>query len=160
MARRAGPLATIVRRAGRSTTIRRRPAATRQAALAHAAWDELRASALDYRLPWRHGDSPRAAAGRLTGGVALDEPASQALTRLALAEERARYARTPDNGTTLRSDVRVVRAAFAAAANRRARLRAGLFPPSAAVTLRRAGTRVLDAFDWLDVASIRRRGRG
>jgi transglutaminase-like putative cysteine protease len=158
-----GPPATngrrpaIARLTGSPAANPRRPAVTRGPALAHAAWDELRASALDYRLPWRHGDSPRAAAGRLAGGVALDEPASEALTRLTLAEERARYARTPDGGTTLRSDVRLVRAAFAKAASRRARLRANLFPPSAAVTLRRAGTRVLDAFDWLDVASIRRR---
>jgi transglutaminase-like putative cysteine protease len=144
------------RRAGSLSRSTRVPS---DGALAHAAWDELRAGALDYRLPWRQGDSPRAATGRLTGGVTLDEPATEALTRLALAEERARYARTPGGGATLRDDVRVVLAAFAAGASRRARLRALLFPPSAVATLRRAGTRVLDAFDWLDVASIRRRGR-
>lgn len=148
-------LPVTVRRVG---SLRRWGRASSDAAVAHAAWDELRVEALDFGLPWRHGESPRATAGRLTGDVTLDEPAGRALTRLALAEERARYARTPVAGSTLREDVRLVRAAFAAGASRRARLRARVFPPSAAAALRRAGSRVLDAFDWLDVASIRRRG--
>ncbi len=127
--------------------------------VAHAAWEELRASAIDHRLPWRPSDSPRATAVRINEALRLADAPADALTRLARAEERARYAREPGPSETLRDDVGVVRSAFAATASRGVRWRARVVPPSATRSLRRAGTRVLDAFDWLDVAMVRRRRR-
>jgi transglutaminase-like putative cysteine protease len=126
-------------------------------AVAHAAWDELRADAADHRLEWPASETPRSTARRLTETLALEETAAEALTRLARAEERARYATQAAPATTLRDDTGLVRAAFRAGAGRRVRWRARLFPPSATATLRRAGTRALDVFEWLDVAIPRRR---
>jgi transglutaminase-like putative cysteine protease len=143
----------------RLTRLYRWAHAASDADLAHAAWDELHAAVLDHGLPWRPSDSPRATARRLTGVLTLSGTPAGALARVAHAEERARYARTPEPATTLREDVRVVRAAFQDKATRRGRWRARLLPPSSAQILRQAGSRVLDAFDWLDVATIRRRRR-
>ncbi|MFV2177559.1 DUF3488 and transglutaminase-like domain-containing protein [Actinomadura sp. LOL_011] len=117
-------------------------------AAAHAAWRELRADALDHGLEWRAGDSPRAAARRLGELLELDPAGAQALRRIARAEELARYSRrrSAEPPERLRADVRTVRDAVAAAAGRRARLRARLLPPStlaeARGTLRSAGDRV------------------
>lgn len=133
--------------------------ATSDGAVAHAAWDELRATVVDHGLPWRASDSPGAAARRLARVTGLDETAVQAVGRIGEAEERARYARVPGPATTLRDDVREARAALKAAVPRRTRLRAQVFPPSSAEVLRRGVGRVLDAFDWLDVATLRRRRR-
>jgi hypothetical protein len=126
-------------------------------AVAHAAWDELRADAADHRLEWPASETPRSTARRLTETLALEETAAEALTRLARAEERARYATEAAPATTLRDDTGVVRAAFRARAGRRVRWRARLFPPSATATLRGAGARALDVLEWLDVAIPRRR---
>ena len=127
------------------------------AAVAHAAWDELRADAIDHRLDWPASETPRSTARRLTEALTLDEAAAAALTRLSRAEERARYAPSAEATTTLRNDVRILRTAFSARAGRWARWRARLVPPSATATLRRTGGRALDVFEWLDVASLRRR---
>jgi transglutaminase-like putative cysteine protease len=110
------------------------------AAVAHAAWDELRADAIDHRLEWPASETPRSTARRLTEALTLDEAAAAALTRLARAEERARYAPSAE-----------------ARAGRWVRWRARLVPPSATATLRRMGGRALDVFEWLDVATLRRR---
>ncbi|HEY8480113.1 MAG TPA: DUF3488 and transglutaminase-like domain-containing protein [Spirillospora sp.] len=118
---------------------------------AHAAWRELRADALDYGLEWRASDSPRAAARRLGEHLELDADGARALTRIARAEELARYSlsRSPDPPERLRADVRTVREALAASVGRRARLRARLLPPSTMAqtreTLRAATDRV---FEW------------
>jgi transglutaminase-like putative cysteine protease len=126
-------------------------------AIAHAAWDELRADAADHRLEWPASETPRSTARRLASILELDAPAAEALTRLSRAEERARYAPEVEPSPSAREDLRVLRAAFRARARRRARWRARVFPPSALATLRRTGTRVLDVFEWLDVATPRRR---
>ncbi|WP_433185029.1 transglutaminase TgpA family protein [Actinoallomurus sp. CA-150999] len=127
------------------------------AGVAHAAWDELRIAAVDFGLPWRAGDSPRATARRLMEARPLGEPATDALARLVKAEELARYAPTPGPATGLRDDARAVRAAIAAGAGRRRRWRVRLLPPSALLLLRHGVGRVLDAFDRLDSLSLRRR---
>jgi transglutaminase-like putative cysteine protease len=127
------------------------------AAVAHAAWDELRADAIDHRLEWPASETPRSTARRLTEALTLGEEPAAALVRLSRAEERARYAPSAGATTTLRSDARVLRAEFSARAGRWVRWRARLFPPSATATLRRTGGRALDVFEWLDVATLRRR---
>jgi hypothetical protein len=73
----------------------------------------------------------RAAARRLGEQLDLDGASSQALTRIARAEELARYAhsRSPEPVERLRADVETVREAFAPAVGRGARWRARLLPP-------------------------------
>lgn len=117
---------------------------------AHAAWREMRADAIDHGLTWRASDSPRAAAQRLSELLELSPPASEALSRIAKAEERARYSRAPASVDTLRDDVRLVREAFAGSVDRRTRWRARLAPPSTMESFRNTGSRLLDAFDRLD----------
>ncbi|HVX45869.1 MAG TPA: DUF3488 and transglutaminase-like domain-containing protein [Mycobacteriales bacterium] len=77
---------------------------------AHAAWTEVLATALDHRIRLPRSESPRATASRLLGARELPRPAESALRLLALAEERARYARTPgvegDLPTALRALIR------------------------------------------------------
>jgi transglutaminase-like putative cysteine protease len=139
------------------TRVRRWRRAKSDTAIAHAAWDELRAEATDHRVEWPVSETPRSTARRLTADLALDQTATEALERLSRAEERARYAPETEPATGLREDVRVLRTAFKARTPRRVRWRSGVFPPSAMAALRQAGSRVLDTFDWLDVATPRRR---
>lgn len=120
------------------------------AGAAHVAWREMRADALDHGLEWRPSDSPRATARRLGELLELDAAGTRALTRIARAEELARYSlsRSPEPAERLRADVRTVREAFAASVGRRTRWRARLLPPSTVTqtreTLRSATDRVLD----------------
>jgi transglutaminase-like putative cysteine protease len=116
-------------------------------AIAHAAWAELRADALDHGLPWHSTDTPRATARRLTDLLELGVGADEALQRISRAEERARYATTPAPADTLRADVRTMREAFAANVSRRARIRARVAPPTALESMRTAGTHALETFD-------------
>ncbi|MEU9024638.1 DUF3488 and transglutaminase-like domain-containing protein [Actinomadura sp. NPDC048394] len=132
---------------------------------AHAAWQEMRADALDHGLEWRPSDSPRAAARRLGELLELDAVPAEALGRIARAEELALYAlaRPADPPERLRADVRTVRAAFAASVGRRARWRARVFPPSAMAqarsALRGTGTRAADLADRLNDLPNRMRRR-
>jgi transglutaminase-like putative cysteine protease len=97
---------------------------------AHAAWQELRDDLLDYGAGYRPSETPRAAAARTGDRLGLAEPAREALSRIALAEERARYAPAPADGSRLPADSAVVRRAIAAAVPRGRRWRARLLPSS------------------------------
>ena len=99
-------------------------------AMAHAAWREFRDDLVDYGAGYLPSESPRAAAARAAAEFGLTEPAVTALRRIALAEERARYAARPDSGMGLRHDSAVVRRAIAAAVPRWTRWRARLMPAS------------------------------
>ncbi len=120
-----------------------------------AAWAQVRDDAVDVGHAWRPADSPRAAAQHLVAARALPEPAAEALDRVAVAAERARYARpgTGDDAGPLLGDVRVVRSALLAGATPRARLLARTAPVS---TLRWAsaglGSGVADLLDRFDTA--------
>lgn len=127
------------------------------AAVAHAAWDELRDDVRDYGLPWRASDSPRAAARRITESITPDEHVTQALNRLGASEEHARYARTPTSTAHVREDLRLAHTAISASATPLTRWRARLAPPSSLARLRRTGTRALDLFDALDITLARLR---
>ncbi|KOX07281.1 transglutaminaseTgpA domain-containing protein [Nocardiopsis sp. NRRL B-16309] len=94
---------------------------------AHTAWRELRDTWLDLGGVWDLAESPRATAERLAGH---DARTRAALWRLALAEESARYAPAPADGTGLREDLLTARAGLMSAASRGARLRAVLLPRS------------------------------
>jgi hypothetical protein len=100
------------------------------AARAHAAWRELRDDLVDYRVGYLPSESPRTVAARAAASLELAEPAAAALRRIAMAEERARYAVRADSGAGLRHDSAVVRRAIAAAVPRWARWRARLMPSS------------------------------
>ena len=97
---------------------------------AHAAWQELRDDLMDYGAGSLPSESPRVVAARAGEGLGLADPARAALGRIAMAEERARYAPAPSDGAGLRADSAVVRRAIAAAVPRGARWRARLLPAS------------------------------
>lgn len=102
----------------------------RDVAWAHAAWRELRDDLIDYGAGSLPSESPRAVAARAGDGLGLGDPARAALGRIAMAEERARYAPAPSDGAGLRADSAAVRRAIAAAVPRGARWRARLLPAS------------------------------
>jgi transglutaminase-like putative cysteine protease len=100
------------------------------AEVAHAAWHELRDDLVDYRAGFSLSETPRALAARVSESLLLPPPAMAALRRVAMAEERARYAPRPDTGTGLREDSTTIRRAIAAASSRRTRWLARLYPSS------------------------------
>jgi len=102
----------------------------RDVAWAHAAWQELRDDLVDYGAAPLPSESPRAVAASAGTGLSLAEPARAALGRITMAEERARYAPAPSDGSSLRADSAAVRRAIAAAVPREARWRARLLPAS------------------------------
>jgi transglutaminase-like putative cysteine protease len=125
------------------------------ASRAHAAWREFTSDLTDLGLGGAASESPRAAARRVGATADLGQAARQAVERIAAAEERARYARRPAPGGSLRADVRVVRRAVARQVPGRQRWRARLLPASVMgpvmAWLREAG----DVFGWLDAAGLR-----
>jgi transglutaminase-like putative cysteine protease len=137
---------------------RRRLRATGDAALAHAAWRELRDDLADYGLACRASESPRAAAARIGAALQLDQPAAEALGRIITAEERARYAAAPLPSPTLRADSATIRQALAQEADWSVRWRARLLPPSMLAPVRPALQHTLDVFGWMDAAGLRFRG--
>jgi transglutaminase-like putative cysteine protease len=102
----------------------------RDIAWAHAAWEELRDDLTDYGAGYLPSESPRSVAARAGAELVLTGTAREALGRIAMAEERARYAPAPTDGSGLRADSVTVRRAIAAAVPRRARWRARLLPSS------------------------------
>jgi hypothetical protein len=102
----------------------------RDIAWAHAAWQELRDDLMDYGAGYLPSESPRAVAARAGTELVLTGTAQAALGRIAMAEERARYAPAPADGSGLRADSVTVRRAIAAAVPRGARWRARLLPAS------------------------------
>jgi transglutaminase-like putative cysteine protease len=140
----SGTIGASGTRGGTGTAVAVRPEATvlpalsareartraRDIAWAHAAWLELRDDLTDYGAGYQPSESPRAVAVRAGDGLALAGPARAALGRIAMAEERARYAPAPADGSGLRADSIAVRRAVAAAVPRGARWRARLLPSS------------------------------
>ncbi len=97
---------------------------------AHAAWDELLDTMIDFRLTVEPTETPRATAERLVRTERLAEPAAEAVRLLGRAEERARYARNPLGSEQLVNSLRAVRRAFSRQAPWRTRFIAVLMPPS------------------------------
>jgi transglutaminase-like putative cysteine protease len=121
-------------------------AADNDADLAHAAWEELRADLADYGVGYLPSESPRALAGRITIGLALDDAAVAAVSRIAMAEERATYAARPGDAEGLRQDGMTARRGIAAASGRTARWRARLFPASTIAAIMDKGARIPEAW--------------
>ncbi|WP_250030462.1 transglutaminase TgpA family protein [Paractinoplanes maris] len=97
---------------------------------AHAAWDELMDTMVDFRIPIDPSETPRVTARRLVDDAMLLEEPATAATLLGTAEERARYARKPLEGGELTVALSRVRKGLARSANRRTRIGAVLMPPS------------------------------
>ena len=143
------------------TRRRRWLSASSDAAIAHAAWRELADDLADYGLGGAPGETPRAVARRVTGQARLDEAATSAVSRLAAAEERARYARLPEPGAGLKAAVVTVRRAVAASVPRRQRLRARLLPASTLLAAMHLTQRASEMLSWLDSSwpTLRRHSR-
>jgi transglutaminase-like putative cysteine protease len=116
---------------------------------AHAAWSELRDDLADYGAGCLPSDTPRAVAARAGTQLALAEPALAALGRIALAEERARYAARPTDGSGLRHDSVTVRRAIAVAVPRPTRWRGRLLPASVIGPALNATAQAADIFGRL-----------
>jgi transglutaminase-like putative cysteine protease len=97
---------------------------------AHAAWDELIDTMIDFRVPVDPTETPRVTAQRLIREAEFEPTPAEAATLLGSAEERARYARRPLQGGELPGALGKVRKGLARSATRRTRLVAVLMPPS------------------------------
>jgi transglutaminase-like putative cysteine protease len=109
---------------------------------AHAAWRDFHDDLADFGVTSRPSEPPRTLAARVT--TTLPEPAAAAVTRLALAEERASYAARPTESQHLRHDGTTARRGLAATARRTTRWRATLFPASMTTALSQAAARLPD----------------
>jgi transglutaminase-like putative cysteine protease len=116
--------------------------ATDDVSRAHAAWREFHDDLADFGIGSRSSEPPRTLAGRVKAG--LPETAGEAVGRLALAEERARYAARPAESRNLRRDGAAARRGLAAAASRGSRWRANLFPASLLTALADGAARLPD----------------
>ena len=121
---------------------------------AHAAWREFHDDLADFGVTSRPSEPPRTLAARVT--TTLAEPAAEAVTRLALAEERASYAARPTGSQHLRRDGTAARRGLAANARRSTRWRATVFPASMMTALGEAAARIPDRITTL---RFRRRTR-
>ena len=118
---------------------------------ARAAWLELRDILADFQMPAAGSESPRAVARRVE--PRLPAGARAALTRIARAEERSRYATSPAGSETLRADTAEVRRSLAADASLATRLRARCLPMSVLVPAGHAARHALDVFGWIEVGT-------
>ncbi len=104
---------------------------------AHAAWEELIDTMIDFRVPVDPTETPRVTAQRLIRDADLEPAPAESATLLGRAEERARYARRPLQGGELSDALQQVRKGVARSAPRRTRLTAALLPPSVMLRWRR-----------------------
>jgi transglutaminase-like putative cysteine protease len=121
---------------------------------AHAAWDELVDTMIDYRLPVDPAETPRVTAERLVSQRAFSGQAAEGAQLLGQAEERARYARAPLPGPDLGLALRSVRTALRRGVSRRTRLIATFLPPSVITRWRAA---LVSTYTAAVNASARRR---
>ncbi|AEV82642.1 transglutaminase [Actinoplanes sp. SE50] len=134
---------------GAVTGIEVSPGSAQARADAHAAWDELIDTMVDFQFAVDPTETPRLTAQRLVKEALLEADAAGAAELLGTAEERARYARQPMQGAELTTALRRVRAGLAHSTTGWVRLRAALFPPSILLSWRlglaEAGTRTMEA---------------
>ncbi|GIJ68646.1 transglutaminaseTgpA domain-containing protein [Virgisporangium ochraceum] len=97
---------------------------------AHAAWDELLDTMVDYHVDIDPAETPRLTGERLISEAHLPEVAAGGVQVLSRAEERARYARSPLTDVDLGTPLRDVRIALREGVSLRTRLLATLMPPS------------------------------
>ncbi|MBO0867244.1 MAG: transglutaminase domain-containing protein [Micromonosporaceae bacterium] len=119
------------------------PEADRARRDAHAAWDELLDTLLDYRVGVDDAETPRLTVDRLVAEFGLTGETADAVELLGRAEEHARYARGPLREPGLGVALRALRRAIARRVPGRTRLVAALFPPS---VLHRWRAGLIDSF--------------
>lgn len=117
---------------------------------AHAAWDELIDTMIDFRVPVDPTETPRVTAQRLVRDADLTAEPADSATLLGRAEERARYARRPLQGGELTDALGHVRKGLSRTSTRRTRLAAVLLPPSVVLRWRlrlaEASARTVESF--------------
>jgi hypothetical protein len=104
---------------------------------AESAWIELRDHIRDLRLPWTGSMTPRARERDVAGWVRGDREGLDALHRLAMCVERARYSAVPEPTADPAAEARTVMASISGEADRWQRVRAFLWPSSLMPDLRR-----------------------
>ncbi len=118
--------------------------ATAAVATADTAWRQFRADLADHHIASRPSESPRALATRLAAELVVPADVAEAMRRIAMAAERARYSATPAPSDGLRADTVLARQAIRAAVSRRARLEAWLLPMSVLGPATARASRFLD----------------
>lgn len=121
---------------------------------AHATWDELMDTLVDYQIPLDDSETPRVTAERIATALRLRPEAADGVRQLGFAEERARYAKVPLPARGLGAALRTVRAAIARRATRWTRIRAVLLPPS---VLRRWSNGLVNGVSTAVATTSRRR---
>ena len=117
--------------------------AQRARAHAHAAWDELIDTLIDFGVGVDPSETPRAMVQRLITAELVTGAAADAARLLGRAEERARYARGPLADAGLSEALATVRRALAAGADRRTRIMAAALPASVLLRWRLTVTEAL-----------------
>jgi hypothetical protein len=112
---------------------------------AEAVWTELRDSMRDLGYDWPV-DTPRRAAARVLPLVRRREGAESALRRLTLTVERARFAREPSDGSTLRHDLALIVDTLKARESKWDLFKAALMPRSLRSAYRRANRQETQRF--------------
>ncbi len=148
----AGPPAAGPPAAG-SASARTAAAATAARTRVHAAWLEIHDDLEDFGIGCPANESPRAVVHRVTTDLRLPQAPRDALSRVAFAEERARYAATLADLPTLRADVTTVRKGVAGSVDARARWRARVLPASKLSALQQFARQALDVFGWIEMAA-------
>jgi transglutaminase-like putative cysteine protease len=116
-----------------------------------AAWQEVRDHLRDLRLPWTGSMTPRARERDVAVHLAGHRDGLDALHRLAMAVERARYSARPTGDSVPADDARTVIAAANAASDTTERVKAFFWPTSLMPDIRRG---------WASLrARLRRRAR-
>jgi hypothetical protein len=127
-----------------------------------AAWAELRDCAVDAGAPWDDGASPRGVVNRLGAWVGRDVSVTDALSRVASAEERDRYAPArPTAERSLRADVEQVRDAMVAPLPRWFRISTVVLPRSVTIRVRRVFSHAADQLQRVETVpgTLARRAR-
>jgi transglutaminase-like putative cysteine protease len=104
--------------------------ATSPAAVAEAAWDDLRDAALDYSVGWPTTLTPRGTGRSLLAALGDDSRAAAALRPLVSLVERARYARSVEADDQVHRQVETLVTVMRERASRGRRLRVLFWPPS------------------------------
>jgi transglutaminase-like putative cysteine protease len=109
---------------------------------AESAWLEMRDRIRDLRLPWTGSMTPRARERAVAPLLHGDRHGLQALNRLAISVERARYAIALTPAASPIADAREVMSVIARQTSRGSRLRAFLWPSSLMPDIRRGWARL------------------
>jgi hypothetical protein len=109
---------------------------------AESAWLEMRDRIRDLRLPWTGSMTPRARERAVAPLLRGDREGLQALSRLAISVERARYAVSLAPAASPVTDAREVMAVIARQSARGQRVRAFLWPSSLMPDIRRGWRRL------------------